>query len=245
MNAVAAIPELFNFLGTLETAGYTSSMSGLAVVNAFGEFQGDLAAYILPKLQTLLSNKSGEAAFSAIQAIQNRCQFYDYKIFRKRLPPVVSPQPSGATVTYYSIDSEVVQIIEKNQGIMTEPSKYNIRTEVNQITEINNGMIIGKQVQASTENLEQLVFDFQQFITNLQQKYPQITNETAIAQIIDVEAKLIETQDKPRWQNILNLKRLWNGSKKAAIKIGEHFVEENPWGKGAIAFLEGVSEEIE
>jgi ElaB/YqjD/DUF883 family membrane-anchored ribosome-binding protein len=126
---------------------------------------------------------------------------------------------------------------------MTESSKYNIKTEVNQITEINNGMIIGKQVQASPENLEQLVFDFQQFISSLQQKYPDITNETAIAQIIDVEARLIETHDKPRFSNILSLKRLWNGSKKAAIKIGEHFVEENPWGKGVIAFLEGVSED--
>lgn len=111
--------------------------------------------------------------------------------------------------------------------------------------EKNDGTVIGKQVQASPENMEQLVFDFQQFITSLQQKYPQITDETAIAQIIDVEAKLIETKDKSRFSNILNLKRLWNGSKKAAIKIGEHFVEENPWGKGAIAFLEGVSEEIE
>ncbi|MBD1925395.1 hypothetical protein H6F74_03710 [Trichocoleus sp. FACHB-90] len=130
---------------------------------------------------------------------------------------------------------------------MTESSKYNIKTDVNQIIEQNNGNVIGKQVQASPENLEQLVLDFQQFITSLQQKYPPITNETAtaIAQIIDVEAKLIEIQDKPRFSNILNLKRLWNGSKKAAIKIGEHFVEENPWGKGAIAFLEGVSEEIE
>lgn len=128
---------------------------------------------------------------------------------------------------------------------MTESSKYSIKTDVNQIIEQNNGNVIGKQVQASPENLEQLVLDFQQFITSLQQKYPQITNETAIAQIIDVEAKLIESQDKPRFSNILNLKRLWNGSKKAAIKIGEHFVEENPWGKGAIAFLEGVSEEIE
>jgi hypothetical protein len=72
-----------------------------------------------------------------------------------------------------------------------------------------------------------------------------LASNIAIAQIIDVEAKLIETQDKPRFANFLNLKRLWNGSKKAALKIGEHFVEENPWGKGAIAFLEGVTEEVE
>jgi hypothetical protein len=37
------------------------------------------------------------------------------------------------------------------------------------------------------------------------------------------------------WQNFLNLKRLWNGSKKAGIKVGEHFAENNVWAKGAIA----------
>ncbi|KAM3114168.1 hypothetical protein [Phormidesmis sp. 146-33] len=89
-----------------------------------------------------------------------------------------------------------------------------------------------------------VVNDFQAFILSLQQKYTAVTDETAIAQIIDVEAKLIESQDKLRWQNFLNLKRLWNGSKKAALKVGEHFVESNPWGKGAIAFLEGVSEDV-
>jgi len=47
-----------------------------------------------------------------------------------------------------------------------------------------------------------------------------------------------------RWQNFLNLKRLWNGGKKAAVKVGEHFIESNSWGKGAIAFLEGVSEDV-
>ena len=40
-----------------------------------------------------------------------------------------------------------------------------------------------------------------------------------------------------------NQERLWNGSKKAGIKVGEHFAESNVWAKGAIAFLEGVSED--
>jgi predicted HTH domain antitoxin len=31
------------------------------------------------------------------------------------------------------------------------------------------------------------------------------------------------------------LKQLWNGSKKACIKVGEHFAENNVWAKGAIA----------
>jgi hypothetical protein len=43
---------------------------------------------------------------------------------------------------------------------------------------------------------------------------------------------------------IASEKRLCHGGKQAAITVGEHFVESNPWGKGAIAFLEGVSEDV-
>lgn len=38
-------------------------------------------------------------------------------------------------------------------------------------------------------------------------------------------------------------KRLWNGGKKATFKMGEHFTEENLWGKMAFAFLEGFTDE--
>lgn len=95
-----------------------------------------------------------------------------------------------------------------------------------------------QNITATEQNFEVLLTDFEQFINDLQQKYPNATDEAAI-QIIDVEA-----QKQPiRFQNFLNLKRLWNGGKKAAVKVGEHFTEQNPWGKGAIAFLEGVMEE--
>ena len=97
--------------------------------------------------------------------------------------------------------------------------------------------------QTTDQNFDVLFSDFKKFIADLQTKYPSLHNEVDIAQIIDVEAKLIEAKDQNRWQNFLNLKRLWNGGKKAALKVGEHFVEQNPWGKGAIAFLEGVSED--
>jgi ElaB/YqjD/DUF883 family membrane-anchored ribosome-binding protein len=96
---------------------------------------------------------------------------------------------------------------------------------------------------ANEQNFDVLLSDFKQFLSDLQTKYPTLDDEVAVAQIIDEEARLVEAKDQKRWQHFLDLKRLWNGGKKAAIKIGEHFVEQNPWGKGAIAFLEGVSEE--
>lgn len=102
--------------------------------------------------------------------------------------------------------------------------------------------IDAQQVDASEQNFEVLLTDFQQFINDLSQKYPNATDDTAI-QIIDVEAKELKRKQPLRWQNFLNLKRLWNGGKKAAFKVGEHYAEQNPLGKGAIAFLEGVMEE--
>lgn len=97
--------------------------------------------------------------------------------------------------------------------------------------------------QTTEQNFDILLTDFKQFLADTQTKYPTLNDEVAVTQVIDVEAKLIEANDQKRWQNFLNLKRLWNGGKKAAIKVGEHFVDESPWGKGAIAFLEGVSED--
>jgi hypothetical protein len=100
-----------------------------------------------------------------------------------------------------------------------------------------------EQTSSSEKTLEILLTDYQQFIQQLQQKYPTLADATTVPQIIEVEAKLLEAQDQQRWQNFLNLKRLWNGGKKAGIKVGEHFAENNVWAKGAIAFLEGVSED--
>ncbi|WYL93596.1 MAG: hypothetical protein HEQ35_06675 [Gloeotrichia echinulata IR180] len=96
-----------------------------------------------------------------------------------------------------------------------------------------------QNINTTEQNFEGLLTHFKQFIHNLQQEYPDIANETDAYQIIDIKAK----EQPLNWQNFLQLKRLWNGGKKAAIKISEHFTEQNPWGKGAIAFLEGVIEE--
>ncbi len=95
---------------------------------------------------------------------------------------------------------------------------------------------------ATEQNFDILLADFEHFINDLQQKHPNITAEVA-NQIIDIEAKEIQRSQPLRWQNFLNLKRLWHGGQKAAFKVGEHYAEHNPLGKGAIAFLEGVMEE--
>jgi HEAT repeats len=134
---------------------------------------------------------------------------------------------------------------------MTETSKNQPTFNINQVGNINTGdvsILQGDQIgiqqnYAPAQNFDVLLADYKQLIAELQQKYPTATQEAAIAQAIDIEFQEIKQFQPQRWQNFLNLKRLWNGGQKAAIKVGEHFAEENPWGKGAIAFLEGVMED--
>jgi hypothetical protein len=108
------------------------------------------------------------------------------------------------------------------------------------------GNVEGNQIiNTSNQEFEQLLVDYKQFIDTLQQKYPDQTPETAIQPIIDAEFQAIEKSQPQRWQNFLTLKRLWNGAKKAGLKVGEHFTEENLWGKAALVFLEGMMEKPE
>ena len=86
----------------------------------------------------------------------------------------------------------------------------------------------------------------------MSKKYTFVQDPQQAIDIIDAEFKALEAdrwrslpeRESPQWQNLLNVKRLYNGGKKAAIKVSEHFAQENVWGKGFVAFLEGVSEDV-
>jgi HEAT repeats len=105
------------------------------------------------------------------------------------------------------------------------------------------GNIEGNQIiNSSEQDFDALLNDYKTFFSNLQQKYPTQPPESDLQHIINAEFQEIQKTQPQRWQNFLNLKRLWNGGKKATFKMGEHFTEENVWGKMAIAFLEGVTE---
>ncbi|WP_055074254.1 hypothetical protein [Pseudanabaena sp. 'Roaring Creek'] len=93
------------------------------------------------------------------------------------------------------------------------------------------------------QNFELLLTDFKEFINDLQQEFPDTEDDETALQTINVKSQELKQTQSFRWQNFLNLKRLWNGGKKATIKVGEHFTEQNPWGKGAVAFLDGVMED--
>ena len=130
---------------------------------------------------------------------------------------------------------------------MSEASKYNFpNAQKVQIFEQIDTYIenkIGNNSTLSSEDKEAIA-ELKQVIQDLQAKYPSARPEQQ-AIIIEAEFQEIKQKQPWRWKNLLSYKRLLNGGKTAAIKVGEHFAEENPWGKGAIAFLEGVSETVE
>jgi hypothetical protein len=108
------------------------------------------------------------------------------------------------------------------------------------------GNIEGSQIiNVTDQDFETLLNDYKQFFNDIQQKYPAQPPESTLQPIIDAELQEIQKTQPQRWQHFLNLKRLWNGAKKSGLKVGEHFTEENVWGKAAIAFLEGISEDVE
>lgn len=141
----------------------------------------------------------------------------------------------------------IIQLIaiQRKEKLMNDQSNLNFSGATFNAP-VNLAPNYGNQAQnLSIYNTEQkfelYLADFNQFVTDLKIRYPNVNTSEAATQTISSQAKLLP---KPRWQNFLNLKHLSNGAKKAGLKVGEHFAEDNVWGKGAIAFLEGMSEEL-
>jgi hypothetical protein len=156
------------------------------------------------------------------------------------------PQERTPDVQISIMDAIVTLAKPDSDKPMSETPKYDLRgANIGNFAEtIQSG---GRQeatqnIYPPEQDFNKLLTDYQQFFNSIQQKYPTQPPEAALKPIIDAEFQEIQKTQPQRWQNFLNLKRLWNGGKKATFKMGEHFTEENVWGKMAIAFLEGVTE---
>ena len=115
---------------------------------------------------------------------------------------------------------------------------------VNYAAENSNPKVIQKIEAAQQSSPEAALNAVVQIIQALEKKYTYVQDEQQARHIIDAEFKEIKEQKPIEWQNLISLKRLYNGGKNAAVKVGEHFAESSPWGKGFLGFLEGVSEDV-
>jgi hypothetical protein len=198
--------------------------------------------WFIPLLcQVLLTDKSAQNRILAAQTLIN-------------LNP--SSQVGIDALTYAALtdpdDNVRASIIQAIQSRYTSPSAPSI-SEQPKVQMIFNAPVYGvagnvegdQNINPADQNFASLLADYKQFIGSLTQKYPAQTPESAIPVILDAELKEVQTAQPQRWQNFLNLKRLWNGAKKAGLKVGEHFAENSLWEQTALAFLEGLMDKPE
>ena len=132
---------------------------------------------------------------------------------------------------------------------MTNQPRNQPTFHINRVGNLNTSdvTIAGDQIgiqNIQPESQDTSLLAIVQIIQALEKKYTFVQDPQQAIDIIDAEFKSLEASRSPQWQNLLNIKHLYNGGKKATVKVGEHFAESNPWGKGFMAFLEGVSEDV-
>ncbi|MBE9139678.1 HEAT repeat domain-containing protein [Nodosilinea sp. LEGE 07088] len=239
LGSEAAIPGLLN---ALEDSDYSVRRSATEALSNLAKKHPEASASHLPHLVRLTPTTAGPHSDLVILEIQGNCKFYNYEIFQTHL---AAHEAERQTCPNSDSNAITIQTLERLTIMTDQAPIFNQQHATIGVNYAAEGSTIEftQHTSSSEQIFEILLTDYQQFIQQLQQKYPNLADPTTVPQIIEVEAKLIEAQDQERWQNFLNLKRLWNGSKKAGIKVGEHFAENNVWAKGAVAFLEGVSED--
>ena len=132
---------------------------------------------------------------------------------------------------------------------MTNQPRNQPTFHINRVGNLNTGdvTIAGDQIgiqNIQPESQDTSLLAIVQIIQELEKKYTLVQDPQQAIDIIDAEFKSLEASRSPQWQNLLNIKHLYNGGKKATVKVSEHFAQENVWGKGFVAFLEGVSEDV-
>ncbi|UBF28147.1 HEAT repeat domain-containing protein [Kovacikia minuta CCNUW1] len=137
---------------------------------------------------------------------------------------------------------------------MTEPPKNQPSFNINQVGNINTGdvTIQGDQVgiqhnYTSEQNLAEAAKEIQQLLEQLAQTYPTATEAEAPI-ILKAELEQMEQRQPERWavlrRDLLNRERWFQGGKAAVVETTKHVAENNMFVKGAIAFLEAFSKDV-
>ena len=208
-----------------------------------------IASY-LPHFFNLIPTNFGEAAHHAIKAIQANCKFYNYEIYQKAIDRTSITTARGTPEVLAGIEQTVKQINQRTKQMADQPT-ISIGTISGGIQNFTPNQ--GTQNTIDTQNnnyfdsdetLQQQIAELKQIIAELETQHPDITTEPQASVIIGNKFKDLQIKQSPQWQSLLIFKRLYNGGKKATLKLGEHFSQENPWGKAFVAFLEGISEDL-
>ena len=140
----------------------------------------------------------------------------------------------------------IVQI-SKPQQPMSDAPKFDLRgAQIGNLADT----VQGDQVYnaAASQDFAAALTEVRQLLETLQQKYPTATAADAPI-IMRAELVSMQTNQPQQWamvkRNLLNRDRWLKGGKAAVIEVTKDLAEKNTVVKGAIAFLEAFSEEVE
>ncbi|XZN90796.1 MAG: HEAT repeat domain-containing protein [Microcoleus sp.] len=243
IDSQTAIPRL---LKLAENSEFDVRRKAIDAIANIAKQHTEKVAPHLPHLLTLIPSKSGKEIHHLILAIQAACKYYNYPIRQLSLTPQSAklPQPNELLA---KIDETTQQIHNRTKQMADKPTQDFSYSTFN--APFNFGDNHGNQAQnitiaAQQSSPEAALNAVVQIIQALEKKYTYVKDEEQALNIIDAEFKEIKEQKGIQWENLISVKRLYNGGKNAAVKVGEHFTESSVWGKAAVGFIEGVSEDV-
>ena len=221
----AGIPRL---LKLIEHSEYSVRKSATNMLVKIVKQHTEAVAPHLPHLLTLIPSKSGEEVHRLILAIQAACKYYNYPIRQLSLTPESRSHPANPSASVYIQSIEEFKLMSKQPPIFNQ---QNATIGVNYAAENSNPKVIQKIEAAQQSSPEDALNAVVQIIQALEKKHTEVQDEQQARNIINVKFKEIKEQKSIEWQNLISVKRLYNGGKKAAVKVGEHFTESNPLGQ--------------
>lgn len=179
--------------------------------------------------------------WEAIAKIQNRCRFYNHKLWQEAEFTSTQPQTNN----------------------MTEKSEYNAKYVINGSPTIVEGNMDVKGDNVGTKNvhnyfgvdpaLSQEIADLQQFITTIEADHPNLKTEQEANQTVTAALDQLQTQEPTRWQKLRqqmgilkrqlrNPERHLQAAKTTGIEVAKHYAENSLIVKAVITYLETLSE---
>jgi hypothetical protein len=200
----------------------------------------------LPHLLTLIPSKSGKEFHRLILVIQAGCKYYNYPIRQLSLAPhpAKPPQPQDHLAKINETSQEIHKTIKEMSDKPTQDFSHSTFHAPFNFGDNHGNQAKNITIAAQESSPEPALNAVVQIIQALEKKYTNVQDEQQARIIIDAEFKQIKEQKPIEWQNLISFKRLYNGGKNAAVKVGEHFAESSPLGKAVLGFIEGISEDV-
>jgi hypothetical protein len=157
---------------------------------------------------------------------------------------------TDSKVRIAAINALVLIASPKSIQTMSEVPKYDLRgANIGNFAETVQGNQIATQnINTGTPEMTEAIATFQQILQDLHQKHPAAT-EAQAPLIMRAELEEIKRNQPNRWvilrRDLFNRERWFQGGKAAVTEVVKHLTETNVFAKGAIAFLEGFSGEVE